>query len=308
MPFRRVTPLKIAVGVFLVAIVILAPLMSVFNLQAGDRKFNKAATNRVDPASPGDFEGILAFANITGFNPATLQVPTQFLFVNNLENATFPPAEFSDGQRLIAISGRDLFPIVTTSFVIADGTPNKYPFDRYYMYASITLRDNANATARTKAAFPLAVSVTGAIDSWDVDISLTDGEGLLSGVVLMEVEFKRSIVTQFFSMFIITVMWVLSLSLFSLTVTIYTRRRKVEPPTIAVAGALLFALPGLRNTQPGIPVLGCTADTAGFFWNMLLIALSIVLLMFNYMIRYTAEPKPQPKREEASSLTLNVVQ
>ena len=139
-------------------------------------------------------------------------------------------------------------------------------------------------------------------------INLTDGEGTTENVVFIEAEFKRSVVTQFFSMFIITIMWVLSLSLFTLTITLYTRRRKVEPPTIAVAGALLFALPGLRNAQPGIPTLGCAADTAGFFWNMLLIALSIVLMMWNYIFKYTAEPRPQPKKEEeGSNLTMNII-
>jgi hypothetical protein len=275
-------------------------------LQAGDRKFHKADTNKVDPNSFGDFRGILVWANLTAFSPQTLQVSTLFSFASTIEDNTFPPAEFSDGFRSIAISGRDLFPQLSSSFVVVDGSTNKYPFDQYYMIGQVTVRDNTNATARIKPALPLAVTVTGAIDGWEVNVDVNDGEAALEGVVFIEATMRRSIVTIFFSLFIMTLMWILSLSLFILTVTLYTRRRKVEPPTIAVAGALLFALPGLRNTQPGIPVLGCTADTAGFFWNMLLIALSIVLMMWNYIFRYQAEPKPK-KEVSADSLTLNVV-
>ena len=78
MPFKRITPLKVAVGLFIVALAVLAPLFSVFNLQAGNRKFHKADTNKVDPNDPGDFRGILVWANITGMNPQTLPIHVCF--------------------------------------------------------------------------------------------------------------------------------------------------------------------------------------------------------------------------------------
>ena len=46
-------------------------------------------------------------------------------------------------------------------------------------------------------------------------------------------------------------MWVLSVSMTALSITLWTRGRKVEPPTIAVATSMLFALPAIRNAQPG---------------------------------------------------------
>ena len=48
--------------------------------------------------------------------------------------------------------------------------------------------------------------------------------------------------------------------------------------------AVLFAIPQLRNVQPGIPSIGCASDTVGFFWNMALIAVALLLLMWNYII------------------------
>ncbi len=51
----------------------------------------------------------------------------------------------------------------------------------------------------------------------------------------------------------------------------------MEPPTLAVAGGLLFGLPALRNTQPAAPPIGTAADVYGFFWNMILVALSGML-------------------------------
>jgi hypothetical protein len=53
-----------------------------------------------------------------------------------------------------------------------------------------------------------------------------------------------------------------------LTVTLWFRERKVEPPTIGVIASFLFAFPAMRGTQYGAPPIGCVADTTGFFWNM----------------------------------------
>jgi hypothetical protein len=67
-------------------------------------------------------------------------------------------------------------------------------------------------------------------------------------------------------------MWVLSLTILTLSATIWFRERKVEPPIISLCASLMFALPAIRNTQPGAPIIGCTADVGGFFWNMALVS------------------------------------
>ena len=69
-------------------------------------------------------------------------------------------------------------------------------------------------------------------------------------------------------------MWILSLTDITLAATLWFRDRKVEPPTIGFSAGLLFALPAVRNVQPGAPVIGCTMDVAGFFWAMFLVAVA----------------------------------
>nr|KAJ3400147.1 hypothetical protein HK105_004771 [Polyrhizophydium stewartii] len=105
---------------------------------------------------------------------------------------------------------------------------------------------------------------------------------------------SRSWTTRLFSMMIVIIMWVLSLGVFVMAATLWLRGRKVEPPTIAVTGALLFALPSLRNSQPGAPIIGASIDVAGFMWNMLLVAVSSVLLLTNYIIKYKREKPSKP--------------
>jgi Domain of unknown function (DUF4436) len=86
-------------------------------------------------------------------------------------------------------------------------------------------------------------------------------------------------------------MWLLSLSAFVLSSMIWLRKRTVEPPTIAVVGSLLFALPGMRNVLPGNPTVGCTFDVASFFWALLLVAISVMMLMWNYIKMQRSEKK-----------------
>lgn len=56
---------------------------------------------------------------------------------------------------------------------------------------------------------------------------------------------------------------------------------------------MLFALPAIRNTQPGIPDIGCTADLAGFMWVMFLVMISTVMMMWNYIFKYGKDKVPE---------------
>lgn len=58
------------------------------------------------------------------------------------------------------------------------------------------------------------------------------------------------------------VMWCLSGGIFVAAMSIWFREKKAEPPIIALCTALLFALPNVRNSQPGIPpIAGTTSDS-----------------------------------------------
>lgn len=80
-------------------------------------------------------------------------------------------------------------------------------------------------------------------------------------------------------------MWTLSLTILTLSATIWFRDRKVEPPTIGLCASLIFALPAIRNTQPDSPPIGCTVDVAGFFFNMAIVAFATFLAMLNYIVK-----------------------
>lgn len=47
---------------------------------------------------------------------------------------------------------------------------------------------------------------------------------------------------------------------------VFARKRDVPPPVIALFATMLFALPSVRNLQPGVPPIGASVDIIGFYW------------------------------------------
>ena len=57
-------------------------------------------------------------------------------------------------------------------------------------------------------------------------------------------------------------MWCLSLSVFVAAMSVWFRGKNAEFPLVAISTALLFALPNIRNSQPGVPTpVGTTEDS-----------------------------------------------
>ncbi|KAI8893972.1 hypothetical protein BC833DRAFT_606690 [Globomyces pollinis-pini] len=97
-------------------------------------------------------------------------------------------------------------------------------------------------------------------------------------------------------------MWALSVSAFTVAATAWTRKKPAELGAVAMSATLLFALPAVRNCQPGIPAIGITADIAGFFFNMFLIAIALILNMWSYILnRKKDTPKPAPQLRGAET-------
>ena len=100
-------------------------------------------------------------------------------------------------------------------------------------------------------------------------------------------------------------MWFLSLSVFIAAMSVPFREKKAELPLVSISTALLFALPNIRNSQPGVPTpVGTTEDSksnillpnsayhfyshvpiyivVGFFWNILLVAVRYVKPLLSF--------------------------
>ncbi|KAI9293633.1 hypothetical protein K502DRAFT_293437 [Neoconidiobolus thromboides FSU 785] len=178
---------------------------------------------------------------------------------------------------------------------ILSGNSKDYPFEEFKAIFTIlcTVKDEL---------VPVTITYGKDIQSYNptVDISpikeltgelehlKSDFTGLYSsdnalGIVIL---LQQPVSTKLFSIFLILVMWGLTISLSIVTFDIIFHRREVPPPILAIGTSMLFALPALRGSQPGVPFLGCLSDISGFFWCLALIALCSMLNIYAFTLRW----------------------
>jgi NADH:ubiquinone oxidoreductase subunit 6 (subunit J) len=137
---------------------------------------------------------------------------------------------------------------------------------------------------------------------------LYDNNGLLVPGCTVMMTMRRSSSVRFFSMFVILLMWFISLTLFVIALNYtFSSSNEVAYDVPALMVGFLFAVPFIRQVQPDVPDIGIIVDIMGFFFNMILIALSTVMVMGALTSRHyrntKAKIKTQEKRFEAQKLS-----
>ncbi len=230
----------------------------------------------------GDFVDSASYSNI--FNITTdfgmLQKPLKHDVTFAVDDKTI---HFAKGAIMTSID----LPIS-----LANGDPNTYPFDKYttdVFYFSGSFSNSTDGTTGNQV--PVLFAIVGALQSWKIDTpfvkDISVGSKGLS--IAAEINISRSYTTRIFSMFMFLMLWSISILVLTMAITIWTRGRTVEPPTLVVTTSMLFAMPALRNAQPGVPVIGCTFDVIGFFWNMFLGTVAVSLVLLNYIVMHKRE-------------------
>ena len=103
----------------------------------------------------------------------------------------------------------------------------------------------------------------------------------------IDITVARASTTKFFSLFVMVMMWGLTIAVLLLTLSVVLRGRKVEVSMFSFTAALLFAFSTVRNAQPGTPPVGTYSDFISFFWAEVIIALCLVALVFTWVLRKT---------------------
>jgi hypothetical protein len=303
--FKNTKPSRFLLGMLVLILVIMVPVMSTLDTNSGNSKTAKITSTPINPIDPPPkgFNGIFITCNITNIDLAEHVFKTNFILTpigNVAVNGNDPIFKRPNvtinvifGSKLVTFSPFVPMANQDIQLPITIGNINRYPFDSFatdfILYAN-TVSDVINEVPRE---IPVAFAIVGAIQAWRTDIDVGIESITNSQFVRINVVSVRSFTVQFFSLFIVACMWLLSFTIFTLATTLWFRDRAVEPPTIGLCASLLFALPAIRSTQPGVPPIGCTVDLAGFFWNMFLVMVSTCLLMTNYIVKYQrVKPKP----------------
>ncbi len=173
---------------------------------------------------------------------------------------------------------------VAGSLSIFNGRVSDYPFDKhssdFYLFFS-NPKDE-------KEEIPMAINFYGAISGYNIDVDYIPKAEFESSDVYMglRVIISRSVITKSFSIFLMISMWLIGLVVFTMTMAVLWLPRPIEFGMFTLIAGMLFALPAVRNLQPGVPPLGGLTDFLSFFWAESLVAISMPILFFCWLTRY----------------------
>jgi hypothetical protein len=167
---------------------------------------------------------------------------------------------------------------------IYEGEPMDYPFDAHNAELSFFFEPAAAKGAESSGeSIPVAVEMRGSVAGLRLDTEYAKESAVDHPIIDISVE--RASTARFFSIFIMVAMWALTIGVICLVFRVFAGHRKIEISMFSFLGALLFAFPALRNSQPGTPPIGTLSDFLAFFWAEVIIALSLLSVVLRWLIR-----------------------
>jgi hypothetical protein len=159
----------------------------------------------------------------------------------------------------IVISSSQPRPEETFSFDLGDGSVHDYPLDDFKTQIALSCVEAGSDTA-------LPIRVT----SWEGIIGYTVRASPVVGSppneVRLRLDVRRTGAIRLFGIAAYGAMVVMAFSALTIGTLVFLGIRKIEVTLVGAVGAIVFALPALRNALPGTPPLGVSADILVFFW------------------------------------------
>ena len=181
----------------------------------------------------------------------------------------------------------------------AEATPNTSPETRAEPTAAGSTNTGEGEKPTTAAKKPeetaasadedvsIAVDFYGSIAGFKIEAAKSpESEADYVGI---DVKIARSSTVVFFSLFVIGLMWGVTIAVLFMTLSIALRGRKIELAMFSFLAALLFAFAAVRNSQPGVPPIGAFSDYISFFWAEIILALCLLAMIFMWLFRPAAK-------------------
>jgi hypothetical protein len=169
---------------------------------------------------------------------------------------------------------------------IYEGEPMDYPFDSHTAELAFFFEPAAAKGGETGGdeSIPVAIQLGGSVAGLRIDTDY-DKENNKPDHAVIDISIQRATTAMFFSVFIMIAMWALTCGVIFLVYRVFAGHRKIEISMFSFLGALLFAFPALRNSQPGTPPIGTLSDFIAFFWAEVIIALSLLTVVICWLVR-----------------------
>jgi hypothetical protein len=98
------------------------------------------------------------------------------------------------------------------------------------------------------------------------------------------------------SIMIMLVMFILAISIMTMGLRVMASSDSSNLLPLSLCVSLIFGLPALRNTQPGVPAIGSLGDYLSFIWAEFIVALSAVGLAWIWIVRSIKEQRAKDAR------------
>lgn len=166
-----------------------------------------------------------------------------------------------------------------------------YPFDTYYLGSSVTARrSDTNESLPILTYHPVDSTNNFAPYVLEDTDTFTEPNGTAVHNRYMRMEFSRTSFTQFFVMSLFIVNW--SLTAIVLYITLSANEgNDVGESILLLPLSVIVTIPGLRALWVGAPAFGLLLDSAGFFLQMVIVAICSIFLVVNVALSTEEEKK-----------------
>jgi hypothetical protein len=166
-------------------------------------------------------------------------------------------------------------PEVTFDFDLEGGNVSNYPLDRYVMTMTLAASERAGDGSEK----PLPIRVTAWEGLLGFHVKGRAAPSQRPGELQLAFAVRRTGAVSFFGIAIYGAMIVMGLCALIIGSLVFVGMRRIEVTLAGTLGAMIFALPALRNALPGAPPLGVHGDILVFFWAELGAIISLCLII-----------------------------
>jgi hypothetical protein len=172
--------------------------------------------------------------------------------------------------------GRAL-PEVTLPFELESGDIHDYPIDKYAFSVALKAIDKT-----TSDQLPIRLTAWDSLIDFNLNREAVSEE---SSELAIRLGVQRTGAASFFSIAIYGAMMIMAACALTIGSLVFLGLRRIEVSMIGALGAIIFALPALRNALPGYPPMGVWLDVLIFFWAELVAIIALCLFVAAWAIR-----------------------
>lgn len=159
----------------------------------------------------------------------------------------------------------------TLPVALETGDVSQYPFDRYTSLFSVRILTSDGTPV------PTVLLAGGSVHGYSISIGNPPREPNEGNDLTISV--TRAPSTWIFAVFIILLMWTLTILAMLLVANQIRSDRPIDGTLISFLGVLLFSFSAVRNSMPNAPAVGALTDYLSFFWCELVLGLCVVAML-----------------------------